>query len=601
MALVALNMQQQASRNTLTALDHEAVIIDKLNSSRMQRFFGVEIESSSDYQTNTIKNLYNNNQRKGTRRRHRRSVKRRQGTAFQTSHNPRASSVGQLADLAHIVESPKSSLSPSSVQSSTHHTNSSNERATSRLVSWFNRLQSSAPQPSAPPAPAHSADHADEDIDHSWRPLLPEIYAHPRLLLALQSFMERIFCVENLLFLQSARRCHALMDDLIADGDLLDDAHVHCQLKRIDFELHSIFDAFIAPHSKLQINVSYDTFTKAMADRLTLHAMDIHAKRHILVAAVEEIEKLVLCSVLSPFYESTEFSTVAQQRLQRLRNGLHRGQNQIGRSPFVPNSKTTTSQPTLIPRGDEWSSTTTSSHSKSAETGLLTISSDVYAYDDEPEVRAMSELSMNCLSDEETEEDVAEVPVLSMLSKSASSPPIKLNMSHSTESAFSCEFTKSVTSRRDSSHLSPGSAVVCVEEARARGSSTPMPTTKGLRREELDHEAKSNPFSPRKGNRKGKVRGRAKTKALKKAKRKRGNPFSKKLKKKKKQYRSSPYPQMIDGVQSARTSDEMERDRKLTFPGRSMGGGRKAKKDKRKRAKGKTKKKKRSRSRASVE
>ena len=490
-------MQRQASRNTLSALDHEAVIIDKLNSSKMQRFFGVEIESSSDYRTNTISHLFNNNQRKGTRRR-RRTVKRRQSPSFQQSHEPRASSVGQLAELS---ETPDVNASASA------------SKKASRLVSWFNQLQS----PPSAPVPLSSAGAAD----HSWRPLLPEIYAHPPLLIALQAFMERIFCVENLLFLQSARRCHALMDDLLelADGDggdLLEEAHMVRQLKRIDAELASIFDAFIVRNAQFQINVSYDCLRRALAGRQQLRALALEAKRHVLVPCVEEIEKLMLSSVLSPFYESAEFTSLARQRLQRLR-----GLNKHAKSR---KKAMATSQPVLCAssansaRADEWSR----SLSRSMETGTVTLSE---GYD--AEVRAMSEFSMNCISDEEDEEE--EVPPLSMLSKSASSPPIKLNMSHSTESAFSFEYAKSaksaksasLTTRSDSDHLCPMAGVAV--EARTRGSSTPMPST-ACAKSAPDREAtwNGNPFSPKR---------RAKAKA--KAKRgKRGNPFGKKRKEK---------------------------------------------------------------------
>merc|ERR1712087_352695 len=123
-------------------------------------------------------------------------------------------------------------------------------------------------------------------------------------------------------------------------------------------------------------------------------------------------------------------------------------------------------------------------------------------------------------------------------------PPIKLNMSHSTESAFSFNFefaklpntlsaSNSKTLRRDSAHLSPESASARMEsrEARTRGSSTPMPTTMGLSRGGKAKKMKSapisnenpwtsnaNPFAPKKKKVKRKM--------------KRGNPFRKKSKKK---------------------------------------------------------------------
>merc|ERR1712013_558654 len=214
------------------------------------------------------------------------------------------------------------------------------------------------------------------------------------------------------------------------------------------------------------------------------------------------------------------------------------------------------------------------------------------------EVRPMSEFLMNCISDDDDDIDDEDdaVPALSMLSKSASSraPPIKLNMSHSTESAFSFEFAKSAksaksltsTSRRDSAHLSPGSAGAMIEEARTRGSSTPMPTTTGLSRGAKKNKsapeamASSNPFA----------RGRPRKK---KKEKRRGNPFRKKKKKN---------PQTLgvlrnegDGsTQRARSARSLD-ERKYTFPGSK---GKKTKKEKKQKVKKKKKEKKRSRSRA---
>lgn len=97
--------------------------------------------------------------------------------------------------------------------------------------------------------------------------------------------------------------------------------------------LYSIFYIFF------QVNLSYDCFMNSLSRREEISTLSVSKKKIIFDIAVDEIERLILSSVLGPFYDSAEFAVVAQQRPsngQCINDGNNKDRNN---KPNLPKQK----------------------------------------------------------------------------------------------------------------------------------------------------------------------------------------------------------------------------------------------------------------------
>lgn len=342
-----------------TSMDDDT-IIDMLHSSKLQRYFGVEIEEEVDitntYRRNRIKNLWNNNERKGTEKsrrggRSRTKTRKRQGTKY--NHNyyndnekkGRSRSVGSVQTKGIMTPTPtnhnhKHKHKHGHTQSEFQNVDKNIPKKVHRLVSWFEKLNytpsksprsdiggmydmsRSATDPknkhnkmyfskspkngtpvstnssntnftfNGPQTPSsnnnNNGNHHNHNHNHTqshvinrnmqqkitWRPQLKDIYKDKSLLNALIAFMERIYCEENILFLQSVQQYKSKIDQYIIEyQDMNDDNddddydnmdneekeeqignNLSEQIKRnIDFQIISIYNAYIVSNAQNQV------------------------------------------------------------------------------------------------------------------------------------------------------------------------------------------------------------------------------------------------------------------------------------------------------------------------------------------------------------
>jgi len=302
--------------------DDDHVVIQRLQSPRLQRYFGVEIECSSPYDStrrDSIKHLQNNNERRS-------SLKPQSGSKRKV--RSRSGSKKRRAR----AKKPKRTNSAGTKSSALRK---DSDGKTSRLRSWLDRLQSDSSTlselPSESPRVSIDSDESARSLPicfqqtrspSPWRPSLPEICGDDQLLSALTAFMERIYCAENIRFLMAVQEFHRDIDRHIYPKEIDDismghgqnsssSTSVHRRIGRdLDLQILSIFDEFIVPNAKHQLNVSSSTLLNALSQREQLGHFSNEQKRAIFYFCRTETEHLISSSVLGRFYGSNEFAAV---------------------------------------------------------------------------------------------------------------------------------------------------------------------------------------------------------------------------------------------------------------------------------------------------
>eukprot|EP01083_Nonionella_stella_P045968 123133_1 len=125
-----------------------------------------------------------------------------------------------------------------------------------------------------------------------WRPSLSTIWNDTFLFDALIKFTERSFSSENILFLQSVENLKRSNAD------------------NIDANILSIYDLYIQYGAQYQVNLSYACFMHVMSKRGAFKTLDMNQKYSIFDVCVDEIERLVVTSILSAFYSSSFFHRI---------------------------------------------------------------------------------------------------------------------------------------------------------------------------------------------------------------------------------------------------------------------------------------------------
>ena len=345
-----------------TSLDDDT-IIDMLHSSKLQRYFGIEIEEEVDatntYRRNKIKQLWNNNERKGTDKSRRRGGgsnrsktrrKRSRNTRYYPSNddkdnklsstkeqrlkNCRSRSVGAVSTKGIMNDTEQSIATTSSSHSSSsrtrHHKHTRSvlsdkcvPKKVNRLVSWFEKLNytpsrspksdivtmndsykhrnnttpkgggrynffkqsikisnndtpistvSNASYGTQTPSNASSHPynhHINRNMQQkiTWRPSLKDICNDKQLLNALIAFMERIYCEENILFLQSVQQFKSKIDQYFSEYNINNDNVDNLEQKQnehdmylsenierdIDFQIISIYNSYIVSNAQYQV------------------------------------------------------------------------------------------------------------------------------------------------------------------------------------------------------------------------------------------------------------------------------------------------------------------------------------------------------------
>lgn len=128
----------------------------------------------------------------------------------------------------------------------------------------------------------------------AWKPSLRVIYDDALLLNALVKYMTRAYCAENIEFINCVKALRIKNANTI-------DPHILC-----------IYNTFIGPTAPRSINLSYDCLMDILSKREQLPSLSVAAKREMFGLCIHEIEKLILSSVLYLFYESDEFQTVVR-------------------------------------------------------------------------------------------------------------------------------------------------------------------------------------------------------------------------------------------------------------------------------------------------
>ena len=82
--------------------------------------------------------------------------------------------------------------------------------------------------------------------------------------------------------------------------------------------------------------MSYDCYMNSLSRREEISNLSLPRKRIIFDIAVDEIERLILSSVLGPFYDSAEFAVIAQQRPI---NGKTNNTKHTKKPPNLPKQK----------------------------------------------------------------------------------------------------------------------------------------------------------------------------------------------------------------------------------------------------------------------
>jgi len=142
------------------------------------------------------------------------------------------------------------------------------------------------------------------------------MYDDDEILGALTRFMEHQCSEENILFLQAVHRLNDSLrayDLLIATQQMGPHQVDH---KAVELEIQSIFTTFIAESAENQINLSFEC-SQRLKMALEHHAaseLTLCGKRAIFEGAVNEIERLMMTSVLPLFYFSPDFQCIAEQR-----------------------------------------------------------------------------------------------------------------------------------------------------------------------------------------------------------------------------------------------------------------------------------------------
>lgn len=270
-----------AASGKIERTTHSDEVANVINSSRLQRYFGVEvvgadaectIEDNNRRNKPKIKHLQSNNERKGSI--HHNSKKKKRGR----SKSKRRKKLSKR-DRSASVSSSRSKRGPypgspthSDIESDRDSIQMSEAPKVSRFKSLFDRFQNHT-NPHQVPSDSPGTDNLrsdfsctfDVDVTHPpsasiWRPSLNEMYGNRQLLDALQAFMRRICCSEHILFLLAVREfqrdidryIYPLEDSMDPDSFTSDDAQSQIR-KDIDSQILSIFHKYIIDRAELQV------------------------------------------------------------------------------------------------------------------------------------------------------------------------------------------------------------------------------------------------------------------------------------------------------------------------------------------------------------
>ena len=147
-------------------------------------------------------------------------------------------------------------------------------------------------------------------VKSKWRPKLEYIFVDKQLLTKLKNHMTRQHNEENLLFLQSVYKLNVLIDNLLLFSSDLNVVK-HAQINNL---IASIYDQYVQTNAEKQINVSYASFNNVITHQFKFREYSLSQKRDLFKECMVEIEKLIQMSILSGFYLSDDFQSVARAR-----------------------------------------------------------------------------------------------------------------------------------------------------------------------------------------------------------------------------------------------------------------------------------------------
>eukprot|EP01084_Bolivina_argentea_P166269 288700_1 len=147
-------------------------------------------------------------------------------------------------------------------------------------------------------------------LKSKWRPTLTFIYNDAELLDNLIEFMTGQYNEENILFLQDVHILQRNITDLL----LLKSEINIVENEKINVEITDIYNKFIKTNSDKQINLSSDCFKNIMYIYQRFSNYNINEKLNMFNVCINEIEHLMQTSILSSFYISELFQTIARER-----------------------------------------------------------------------------------------------------------------------------------------------------------------------------------------------------------------------------------------------------------------------------------------------
>ena len=142
-----------------------------------------------------------------------------------------------------------------------------------------------------------------------WKPSLEFINNDSELLNELIAHCTRQCCEENIEFLHVVYDLNKRITRLLLSYDV-----TTVKEEAINIEIVSIYSTFIFKEADKQLNLSHDTFARAMEDYDIFRQCSLNQKSMIFDECCIEIERLMKKSVLTQFYQSDTFQSIARAR-----------------------------------------------------------------------------------------------------------------------------------------------------------------------------------------------------------------------------------------------------------------------------------------------
>eukprot|EP01083_Nonionella_stella_P066679 175818_1 len=147
-------------------------------------------------------------------------------------------------------------------------------------------------------------------ITSKWRPDLDFILDDEEILQELITYMTKQYNEENILFLESIGKLECNINELL----MFDEAIDPVTIDKINVEIAIIYATYITHDAHRQVNLSSACRTEIMSHYQQFKALTLKQKADMFIQCGNEISQLIQRSILSWFYQSNGFQSIAHSR-----------------------------------------------------------------------------------------------------------------------------------------------------------------------------------------------------------------------------------------------------------------------------------------------